>query len=250
MRRTALDDGGRAGRGVLPVLGGDGPVSSSSRSGVASALRAAGNRVPQVHTARHRAMTTAPILARSRVRYAAQASRSVWSPSRGDRCAIDAVVRAAAWIHRPARRRGHLAAARAALERGSPHARRPMSEPALARSRARDGTESSLPGIRGRSPNLREPCRRSRPGGSRRSRTRSRTGASPADGRRSGTAISRAPACCAEARLEGESERNAFNRALVAHLASRLRFRLDGARASHRRPRARPVRALTDCMRS
>lgn len=58
---------------------------------------------------------SAPILARSRVRYARKHHGALISLLEALGVAIDALLRAAAWAHRPARRRGHLAAARAAL---------------------------------------------------------------------------------------------------------------------------------------
>jgi N-acetylglucosaminyl-diphospho-decaprenol L-rhamnosyltransferase len=59
--------------------------------------------------------STAPILARSRVRYARKHHGALVSLLEAVGVAIDAVIRAAAWAHRPARRRGHLASAWAAL---------------------------------------------------------------------------------------------------------------------------------------
>ena len=59
--------------------------------------------------------TTSPILARSRVRYARKHHGAAVALLEAIGVSIDAIARAAAWAHRPARRRGHLAAARAAL---------------------------------------------------------------------------------------------------------------------------------------
>lgn len=59
--------------------------------------------------------TAAPVLARSRVRYARKHHGRLVALLEAIGVTIDALARAAAWIHRPARRRGHLAAARAAL---------------------------------------------------------------------------------------------------------------------------------------
>ncbi len=59
--------------------------------------------------------TTAPILAQSRVRYQRKHHGVLVSAFEAVGVAIDAVIRAAAWVHRPSRRRGHLASARAAL---------------------------------------------------------------------------------------------------------------------------------------
>ena len=66
--------------------------------------------------------STAPILARSRVRYARKHHGPLVSLLEAIGVAIDAVVRAAAWVHHPARRRGHLSAARAALRAVRPSA--------------------------------------------------------------------------------------------------------------------------------
>lgn len=59
--------------------------------------------------------TTAPILARSRVRYARKHHGRVVALLEAIGVAIDSLARATAWAYSPARRRGHLAAARAAL---------------------------------------------------------------------------------------------------------------------------------------
>jgi hypothetical protein len=59
------------------------------------------------------------------VRYARKHHGALVSLLEAIGVAIDALTRAAAWAHRPARRRGHLAAARAAL--GAVH--RPESVP-------------------------------------------------------------------------------------------------------------------------
>jgi N-acetylglucosaminyl-diphospho-decaprenol L-rhamnosyltransferase len=59
--------------------------------------------------------TTPPIMARSRVRYARKHHGALVALLEAIGVSVDAIARAAAWIHRPARRRGHLAAARAAL---------------------------------------------------------------------------------------------------------------------------------------
>jgi hypothetical protein len=56
-----------------------------------------------------------PILVRSRVRYARKHHGGLVAVLEAIGVAIDSLVRAAAWVHRPTRRRGHLAAARAAL---------------------------------------------------------------------------------------------------------------------------------------
>lgn len=57
----------------------------------------------------------APILARSRVRYARKHHGAIVAFLEAIGTAIDALARAAVWAHRPARRRAHVAAARAAL---------------------------------------------------------------------------------------------------------------------------------------
>ncbi len=59
--------------------------------------------------------TTARILAQSRVRYQRKHHGPCASMLEAIGVAIDGVVRAAVWSHRPARRRGYLAAARAGL---------------------------------------------------------------------------------------------------------------------------------------
>jgi GT2 family glycosyltransferase len=58
---------------------------------------------------------TAPILARSRVRYARKHHGPAVAFLEAIGVALDAAARAFAWMHRPARRRAHLAAATAAL---------------------------------------------------------------------------------------------------------------------------------------
>ena len=59
--------------------------------------------------------TITPVLARSRVRYARKHHGAVVAILEAIGVTIDALTHAAAWVHRPARRRGHLAAAKAAL---------------------------------------------------------------------------------------------------------------------------------------
>ena len=59
--------------------------------------------------------STAPILAQSRVRYARKHHGALVSLLEAVGVAIEALIRAAVWARRPARRRGHLASARAAL---------------------------------------------------------------------------------------------------------------------------------------
>ncbi len=59
--------------------------------------------------------TVSPILAGSRVRYARKHHGPLVAVLEAIGVAIDALARAAAWANRPARRRGHMAAARAAL---------------------------------------------------------------------------------------------------------------------------------------
>jgi GT2 family glycosyltransferase len=72
-------------------------------------------------TAYHRGSASAPpeainwMLARSRVRYTRKHHGALVALLEAIGVAVDALARAAACIHRPARRRGHLAAARAAL---------------------------------------------------------------------------------------------------------------------------------------
>lgn len=59
--------------------------------------------------------TVTPILVRSRVRYARKHHGGLVAVLEAIGVTIDSLARAAAWVHRPTRRRGHLAAARAAL---------------------------------------------------------------------------------------------------------------------------------------
>ena len=97
--------------------------SSATRRRTSTRLRGRGRRArfePQAipHHQRNGSgprHSTAPILARSPVRYARKHHGAGVSLLEAVGVAIDAVIRAAAWAHRPARRRGHLASARAAL---------------------------------------------------------------------------------------------------------------------------------------
>jgi N-acetylglucosaminyl-diphospho-decaprenol L-rhamnosyltransferase len=114
LRRTALDD----------VRGLDeGFFLYSEETDLFRRLRGRGWRArfePQA-TAYHKGFgsapreTTPPIMARSHVRYARKHHGMLVAVLEAIAMSIDALARAAAWIHRPARRRGHLAAARAAL---------------------------------------------------------------------------------------------------------------------------------------
>ena len=105
----------RPGRGLLPLLGGNGPVSSPEGPRLASALRAARDRLPQVP--RIGAAARAPPRSWPLAAYATHASITARSSPSLRRSAWRSThLRVpAAWTHRPARRRGHLAAARAAL---------------------------------------------------------------------------------------------------------------------------------------
>ena len=126
MRRAALDEARRPGRGLLPVLRGDRPVPSPAGQWVVRPLRAARDGVPQVlRVGAPREHCPDPGLQPGALR--AQASRCARHPPGGARGRARRLAHAAAWAHRPARRRGHLAAARAAL-RASPHRRRHADE--------------------------------------------------------------------------------------------------------------------------
>ena len=67
--------------------------------------------------------TVTPVLAGSRVRYARKHHGRLVAVLEAIGVTIDSLVRAAAWVHRPTRRRGHLAAARAALSSLRPPSR-------------------------------------------------------------------------------------------------------------------------------
>jgi GT2 family glycosyltransferase len=114
LRRTALDQVGGLDEGFFLY---------SEETDLFRRLRRRGWRArfePRA-TAYHRGSasappeTTRPILARSRVRYARKHHGAVVALLEAVGVSIDALARAAIWSHRPARRRGHLAAARAAL---------------------------------------------------------------------------------------------------------------------------------------
>jgi N-acetylglucosaminyl-diphospho-decaprenol L-rhamnosyltransferase len=120
LRRTALDQVGGLDEGFFLY---------SEETDLFRRLRGRGWRArfePQA-TAYHQGSGSAPpemtssILARSRVRYARKHHGVLVALLEAIGVSIDAIARAAAWIHRPARRRGHLAAARAAL--GAVHLR-------------------------------------------------------------------------------------------------------------------------------
>lgn len=68
--------------------------------------------------------TVTPVLAGSRVRYARKHHGRLVAALEAIGVAIDSLVRAAARVHRPTRRRAHLAAARAALSSLRPPSRR------------------------------------------------------------------------------------------------------------------------------
>jgi len=114
LRRTALDDVGGLDEGFFLY---------SEETDLFRRLRGGGWRArfePQA-TAYHQGYasapreTTTPILARSRVRYACKHHGRLVAILEAIGVTINALARAAAWIHRPARCRGHLAAARAVL---------------------------------------------------------------------------------------------------------------------------------------
>jgi GT2 family glycosyltransferase len=114
LRRTALDDVGGLDEGFFLY---------SEETDLFRRLRGRGWRArfePQA-TAYHQGCasaprdTMAPILARSRVRYARKHHGALVAFLEAIGMSLDAIARAAAWIHHPARRQGHLAAARAAL---------------------------------------------------------------------------------------------------------------------------------------
>lgn len=67
--------------------------------------------------------TVTPVLAGSRVRYARKHHGRLVAVLEAIGVTIDSLVRAAAWVHRPTRRRGHLAAARGALSSLRPPSR-------------------------------------------------------------------------------------------------------------------------------
>lgn len=114
MRRSALDDAGGLDEGFFLY---------SEETDLFRRLRNRGwyARFEPLATAYHKCYgsapreSTAPILASSRVRYMRKHHGALVSLLEAIGVAIDALTRAAAWAHRPARRRGHLAAARAAL---------------------------------------------------------------------------------------------------------------------------------------
>ena len=114
MRRAALDEAGGLDEGFFLY---------SEETDLFRRLRDSGwyARFEPRATAYHKCFgsapreSTAPILASSRVRYARKHHGALVSLLEAIGVAIDALARAAAWAHRPARRRGHLAAARAAL---------------------------------------------------------------------------------------------------------------------------------------
>ena len=114
MRRAALEDAGGLDEGFFLY---------SEETDLFRRLRGRGWRVrfePRA-TAYHECHgsappeTTAPILASSRVRYARKHHGALVALLEAIGVAIDALARAVAWTRRPGRRRGHLAAARAAL---------------------------------------------------------------------------------------------------------------------------------------
>jgi N-acetylglucosaminyl-diphospho-decaprenol L-rhamnosyltransferase len=114
LRRAALDDVGGMDEGFFLY---------SEETDLFRRLRDRGWRArfePQA-TAYHQGYgsapceTVTPILAHSRVRYARKHHGALVALLEAIGVTIDALARAAAWIHCPARRRGHLAAARAAL---------------------------------------------------------------------------------------------------------------------------------------
>jgi N-acetylglucosaminyl-diphospho-decaprenol L-rhamnosyltransferase len=114
LRRAALDDVGGMDEGFFLY---------SEETDLFRRLRRRGWQArfePQA-TAYHQCYGSAPreatmeILARSRVRYARKHHGALVSLLEAIGVVIDALARAAAWGHVPARRHGHLAAARAAL---------------------------------------------------------------------------------------------------------------------------------------
>jgi N-acetylglucosaminyl-diphospho-decaprenol L-rhamnosyltransferase len=114
LRRTALDQVGGLDEGFFLY---------SEETDLFRRLSGRGWRArfdPQA-TAYHQGSVSAPaetitaMLARSRVRYARKHHGALVALLEAIGVSIDALARAAAWSHRPARRRGHLAAARAAL---------------------------------------------------------------------------------------------------------------------------------------
>jgi GT2 family glycosyltransferase len=114
LRRTALDQVGGLDEGFFLY---------SEETDLFRRLRCRGwiARFEPRATAYHRgsaslpAEAISPILARSRVRYARKHHGPVVALLEAFGVSIDALARAAVWSHRPARRRGHLAAARAGL---------------------------------------------------------------------------------------------------------------------------------------
>jgi N-acetylglucosaminyl-diphospho-decaprenol L-rhamnosyltransferase len=114
MRRSALDDVGGLDEGFFLY---------SEETDLFRRLRGRGwgVRFEPTATAYHQGSgsapweTVTPILARSRVRYARKHHGRLVAVLEAIGVTIDAFLRAAAWVHRPTRRRGHLASARAAL---------------------------------------------------------------------------------------------------------------------------------------
>ena len=147
LRRTALEDVGGLDEGFFLYSEETDLFRRLSRRGwepgfepQATAYHKCNGSAPRDATAANLGRKAASVTrANTTVRWSAFWRRSVWR--------LDALVRAAAWARRPARRRGHLAAARAALGRRSPARRRPMRSGGR-RGALRRGAGARATGIR------------------------------------------------------------------------------------------------------
>ena len=153
----------RLGRGLLPLLGGNGSVSSPAGQRVASA---ASSREPPPTTSatdRRPARATAPILASSRVRYARKHHGALVGPSGGDRCG-DRRTRACGCVGPPSRAPPGASGCRASGAGCGPQLRKARREarPPLLESNLRPSRVRALAGIRSAGRTLSGPWRRCR----------------------------------------------------------------------------------------